>query len=71
MSDSSIKTPVLVNFGNLGSVKENKFELEDVEVFAKYQNSVNGDGGPHYTDDCNLSAPNGQTHPCYAVTFLP
>jgi len=51
--------------GTLGFVVEEEFDLEDVEVFAKYQNSVNGDGGPTYSDDCNL---NGS--PCTALTLI-
>lgn len=59
MSDKS-KT---VQFGSLGSVEVELWEKPDVEIFAKYVNSVNGGGGPTYDDDCNLG-------PCSAVTFI-
>lgn len=71
MADSTTKTTSMIQFGKLGIVTEEVLEMKDVEIFAKYQNSVNGDAGPHYTDDCHLSAPGGQQHPCTALTLLP
>lgn len=52
-----------ISFGSLGSVEIEAWEKPDVEVFAKLENSVNGNSGAPYNDDCNYGG-------CTAVTFI-
>jgi len=54
----------IIKFGKLGTVEEEVIELENVEVFSKWQNSVNGNNGP-YNDDCNLA-----NSGCHALTIM-
>jgi len=51
------------SFGSLGSVQTEIWELPDVEVFAKYQSSVNGNGGPNLADDGG----SGPLDPTFAI----
>lgn len=54
-----------IQFGKFGSVAVEIFEDFGVEVYAKLENSVNGDSGPTFSDDCNLGG--GSCTPVTAI----